>query len=88
MASCHSLVLLNETIQGDPLDLKMFEATTWVSLCLSGNLRNFINVSATQTSLIFRNMQVFHMEQRANYQGWFPPLCSEAGNFTNVVGLL
>ncbi|XP_012996207.1 probable cation-transporting ATPase 13A4 isoform X1 [Cavia porcellus] len=29
MASCHSLVLLNETIQGDPLDLKMFEATTW-----------------------------------------------------------
>ncbi|XP_005383266.1 PREDICTED: probable cation-transporting ATPase 13A4 [Chinchilla lanigera] len=29
MASCHSLILLNETIQGDPLDLKMFEATTW-----------------------------------------------------------
>ncbi|XP_023479275.2 probable cation-transporting ATPase 13A4 isoform X3 [Equus caballus] len=29
MASCHSLILLDETIQGDPLDLKMFEATTW-----------------------------------------------------------
>ncbi|XP_073929602.1 probable cation-transporting ATPase 13A4 isoform X2 [Castor canadensis] len=29
MASCHSLVVLDETIQGDPLDLKMFEATNW-----------------------------------------------------------
>ncbi|XP_037694065.1 probable cation-transporting ATPase 13A4 isoform X3 [Choloepus didactylus] len=29
MASCHSLILLEGTIQGDPLDLKMFEATTW-----------------------------------------------------------
>ncbi|XP_007946210.1 probable cation-transporting ATPase 13A4 [Orycteropus afer afer] len=29
MASCHSLVFLDGTIQGDPLDLKMFEATTW-----------------------------------------------------------
>ncbi|XP_034846625.1 probable cation-transporting ATPase 13A5 [Mirounga leonina] len=30
MASCHSLVLLNGTIQGDPLDLKMFEGTAWI----------------------------------------------------------
>ncbi|XP_075413267.1 putative cation-transporting ATPase 13A4 [Tenrec ecaudatus] len=29
MASCHSLILLDGTIQGDPLDLKMFEATNW-----------------------------------------------------------
>ncbi|EHB13962.1 Putative cation-transporting ATPase 13A4 [Heterocephalus glaber] len=29
MASCHSLILLDDTIQGDPLDLKMFEATAW-----------------------------------------------------------
>ncbi|XP_062987807.1 probable cation-transporting ATPase 13A4 [Elgaria multicarinata webbii] len=29
MASCHSLVLLDGKIQGDPLDLKMFEATHW-----------------------------------------------------------
>ncbi|XP_010832706.1 PREDICTED: probable cation-transporting ATPase 13A4 isoform X2 [Bison bison bison] len=29
MTSCHSLILLDGTIQGDPLDLKMFEATTW-----------------------------------------------------------
>ncbi|XP_019506319.1 PREDICTED: LOW QUALITY PROTEIN: probable cation-transporting ATPase 13A4, partial [Hipposideros armiger] len=33
--SCHSLVLLDETIQGDPLDLKMFEATTW-EMAISG----------------------------------------------------
>ncbi|XP_051674872.2 probable cation-transporting ATPase 13A5 isoform X1 [Oryctolagus cuniculus] len=29
MASCHSLILLDGTIQGDPLDLKMFEGTAW-----------------------------------------------------------
>ncbi|XP_028587647.2 putative cation-transporting ATPase 13A4 [Podarcis muralis] len=29
MASCHSLLLLDGKIQGDPLDLKMFEATGW-----------------------------------------------------------
>nr|KAF6473242.1 ATPase 13A5 [Rousettus aegyptiacus] len=30
MASCHSLILLDGTIQGDPLDLKMFEGTAWI----------------------------------------------------------
>ncbi|XP_059842890.1 probable cation-transporting ATPase 13A4 [Hypanus sabinus] len=29
MASCHSLILLDNTLQGDPLDLKMFETTGW-----------------------------------------------------------
>ncbi|XP_069068850.1 probable cation-transporting ATPase 13A4 isoform X2 [Pleurodeles waltl] len=29
MASCHSLIILDGEIQGDPLDLKMFEATGW-----------------------------------------------------------
>ncbi|XP_006030034.3 probable cation-transporting ATPase 13A4 [Alligator sinensis] len=29
MVSCHSLVLLEGRMQGDPLDLKMFEATGW-----------------------------------------------------------
>ncbi|XP_066097799.1 probable cation-transporting ATPase 13A4 isoform X1 [Saccopteryx bilineata] len=36
MASCHSLILLDETIQGDPLDLKMFEATNW-EVAISGD---------------------------------------------------
>lgn len=31
MASCHSLVVLDKKIQGDPLDLKMFEGTHWVT---------------------------------------------------------
>ncbi|XP_062458995.1 probable cation-transporting ATPase 13A5 [Pezoporus occidentalis] len=30
MATCHSLVILDKKIQGDPLDLKMFEGTHWV----------------------------------------------------------
>uniref|UniRef100_A0A8C5QBH1 Cation-transporting ATPase n=1 Tax=Leptobrachium leishanense TaxID=445787 RepID=A0A8C5QBH1_9ANUR len=29
MASCHSLVLMEDQLHGDPLDLKMFEATGW-----------------------------------------------------------
>ncbi|KAM3931813.1 putative cation-transporting ATPase 13A4 [Leptodactylus fuscus] len=29
MASCHSLIVLDGTVQGDPLDLKMFEFTCW-----------------------------------------------------------
>ena len=48
MASCHSLILLDGTIQGDPLDLKMFEATTWVSLCFSEILRSFFKAGPTQ----------------------------------------
>ncbi|PNF39528.1 hypothetical protein B7P43_G11110 [Cryptotermes secundus] len=29
MASCHSLTLINGALSGDPLDVKMFEATGW-----------------------------------------------------------
>lgn len=38
MATCHSLTVIGGTLTGDPLDLKMFEATDWVNgllnLCL------------------------------------------------------
>ncbi|XP_030071564.1 probable cation-transporting ATPase 13A4 [Microcaecilia unicolor] len=30
MVSCHSLIVLDGKVQGDPLDLKMFEATNWI----------------------------------------------------------
>jgi cation-transporting ATPase 13A3/4/5 len=29
MATCHSLTIINDELSGDPLDLKMFEATGW-----------------------------------------------------------
>ncbi len=32
MASCHSLTMINEELAGDPIDLKMFQATGWVSV--------------------------------------------------------
>ena len=32
MASCHSLTYINGKLVGDPLDLKMFDATSWVKL--------------------------------------------------------
>ena len=34
MATCHSLTRIDGEINGDPLDLKMFEATRWV--CITG----------------------------------------------------
>jgi len=30
MATCHSLTIIEGSISGDPLDLKMFEASSWV----------------------------------------------------------
>lgn len=32
MATCHSLTRIEGELTGDPLDMKMFEATEWVSL--------------------------------------------------------
>lgn len=32
MATCHSLTLIDGELTGDPLDIKMFEATQWVTL--------------------------------------------------------
>lgn len=30
LATCHSLTIIQGVLSGDPLDLKMFEATKWV----------------------------------------------------------
>ncbi|KAM7321885.1 hypothetical protein ACRRTK_018726 [Alexandromys fortis] len=40
MATCHSLILLDGAIQGDPLDLKMFEATKWEMTISGGDFHN------------------------------------------------
>jgi len=39
MATCHSLTIIEGKITGDPLDLKMFEASGWVCYDLSGVMR-------------------------------------------------
>ena len=31
LASCHSLSVFDDKLTGDPLDIKMFESTNWVS---------------------------------------------------------
>ena len=33
MATCHSLTTIEGKLTGDPLDLKMFQATKWVCTC-------------------------------------------------------
>jgi len=40
MATCHSLTIIEGMITGDPLDLKMFEASGWVCYDLSGVMRD------------------------------------------------
>uniref|UniRef100_A0A673YKD8 ATPase 13A3 n=1 Tax=Salmo trutta TaxID=8032 RepID=A0A673YKD8_SALTR len=37
MATCHSLTNIDGKLSGDPLDLKMFEATGWVNLEVKGH---------------------------------------------------
>lgn len=39
MATCHSLTKIEGQLSGDPLDLKMFEATGWVSYSLTKSSR-------------------------------------------------
>jgi len=39
MASCHSLTVIDGNLTGDPLDLKMFEATDWVTVFLTVHFR-------------------------------------------------
>uniref|UniRef100_A0A8C1KZX2 ATPase 13A3 n=1 Tax=Cyprinus carpio TaxID=7962 RepID=A0A8C1KZX2_CYPCA len=56
MAACHSLTKIEGQLSGDPLDLKMFEATGWVSVCcdwrtasyMIGIVRQFSFSSALQ----------------------------------------
>lgn len=38
MATCHSLTVIDGILTGDPLDLKMFEATDWVKWCFQSFL--------------------------------------------------
>uniref|UniRef100_A0A8C5Q6H3 Cation-transporting ATPase n=1 Tax=Leptobrachium leishanense TaxID=445787 RepID=A0A8C5Q6H3_9ANUR len=51
MASCHTLIVLDEKIQGDPLDLKMFEGTNWV-LDNSCQVTEQVDISNTEHLLI------------------------------------
>uniref|UniRef100_A0A4X2M375 Cation-transporting ATPase n=1 Tax=Vombatus ursinus TaxID=29139 RepID=A0A4X2M375_VOMUR len=58
MASCHSLIILDGTIQGDPLDVKMFEATNWVPVEGIAILHQFPFSSALQRmSVIVQEME-------------------------------
>lgn len=71
MASCHSLILLDGTIQGDPLDLKMFESTTWVRPCSSEKLSSIFNARTTQISQLFSayKCEVYNKELRVVVTG-------------------
>ncbi|XP_078523058.1 putative cation-transporting ATPase 13A4 [Lissotriton helveticus] len=50
LASCHSLMVIDGKLQGDPLDLKMFEGTFWE--VVDQNISE--DVVGKQTSLIFK----------------------------------
>uniref|UniRef100_A0A6I8P468 Cation-transporting ATPase n=1 Tax=Ornithorhynchus anatinus TaxID=9258 RepID=A0A6I8P468_ORNAN len=56
MASCHSLIVLEGTIQGDPLDLKMFEATNWEL----DNYRSHPNCEEVTSQVPVEGMIILH----------------------------
>ncbi len=35
LASCHSLIKIDDKLVGDPLDIKMFESTKWVFILIT-----------------------------------------------------
>ncbi|XP_044147010.1 probable cation-transporting ATPase 13A5 [Bufo gargarizans] len=49
MASCHSVIVVDGNLQGDPLDLKMFEATGWV---LKATNEDFSKEYSSQTMVV------------------------------------
>ncbi|MBN3290527.1 AT134 ATPase, partial [Polypterus senegalus] len=51
MATCHSLITIDGIIQGDPLDIKMFEATGWV---LDENTEKFQSTQKDPLSLLVK----------------------------------
>lgn len=51
MASCHSLILLDGTIQGDPLDLKMFEGTAWI---MEDCNANYCKIGMSDSNIIIK----------------------------------
>ncbi|KAF7464429.1 Hypothetical predicted protein [Marmota monax] len=60
MASCHSLILLDGTIQGDPLDLKMFESTAWSPVEAIAILRQFPFSSSLQRMSVIAQLAGEH----------------------------
>ncbi|XP_071515719.1 polyamine-transporting ATPase 13A3-like isoform X8 [Panulirus ornatus] len=62
LATCHSLTYLNGQLTGDPLDVKMFEATKWVPYEI-GIVRQFPFSSSTQRmSVMVRKLGQQHMD--------------------------
>ncbi|XP_053650214.1 polyamine-transporting ATPase 13A3 isoform X7 [Cherax quadricarinatus] len=62
MATCHSLTFLNGNLTGDPLDVKMFEATEWVPYEI-GILRQFpFSSSSQRMSVMVRKLGEQHMD--------------------------
>lgn len=51
MATCHSLTKIEGELSGDPLDLKMFAATGWVSRFQSRRLQSGEAASGTDLSV-------------------------------------
>ncbi|XP_072035886.1 polyamine-transporting ATPase 13A3-like [Amphiura filiformis] len=51
MVTCHSLAIINGTIQGDPMDVKMFEATGWTLEEMEGKVDSGSNQRRQVTSV-------------------------------------
>ncbi|KAH8860141.1 putative cation-transporting ATPase 13A3 [Schistosoma japonicum] len=65
LATCHSLTLIEGTLSGDPLDLKMFQSTKWEIPYEVGILRQFpFSSSLQRMSVITRALNQNHFIPR------------------------
>lgn len=70
MATCHSLTKIEGQLSGDPLDLKMFEATGWVSCSITIQRHNSCGMSHSSLDAPhFESTQLF-LEQQMGEKNW------------------
>uniref|UniRef100_A0A8U7M6G2 Cation-transporting ATPase n=1 Tax=Corvus moneduloides TaxID=1196302 RepID=A0A8U7M6G2_CORMO len=60
LAVCHSLIVWEGKIQGDPLDVKMFEATNWVKLCQGSTDATVVRPGPKATTAPVEGITILH----------------------------
>lgn len=91
MATCHSLTKIEGQLSGDPLDLKMFEATGWVSCSVTIQKHNVGQDSSTVGMWLVRLPLKRCMETNGHLESivcvW-SPVCDrkrERGNLKDIM---
>ena len=75
MATCHSLTIIEGELSGDPLDLKMFNSTNWVSYnSLDRSLKPFTILQSLFDFIILYSYSLQVLEETGDDVTRFEPL--------------